>query len=649
MKKRCLDESDIYACDFETTVYAGQERTDVWAAACVALHSEDVRIFGNITDFFRFFVNMRKTVRLYFHNLKFDGNFILDALMYKWGYRPSYLRLPNGEVKEISDKDMLPKTYKYSISTMGQWYKIIIRTNKYKTIEIYDSLKLLPFSLKVLAKNFGTKHQKLEMEYKGFRFPDCPRTPKEDKYIGNDVLVLKEALEIMFSLGHNSLTIGSECLKTYKAMIDDGLGKWESYFPNIYDTPGIDGLSAGEWIRKSYKGGWCYLRKGCSGVTVYNGTTADVNSLYPSMMHSMSGNYYPVGIPHFWNGDYIPEDALIDNRYYFLHVHTGFELKKGKLPCIQIKNSAMYKSTEWLESSLIDGKYRELPGPDGIITSTVDLYVTMTDWKLIKEHYELWDTEIMNGCWFRSQLGVFDEYIDKFAKIKKEAKDKCTRTIAKLFLNNLYGKMAMSTDSSFKFAEPMNDSFVFHDIHANDKRPGYIPCGSAITSYARCFTIRAAQANYHGNNRPGFRYADTDSIHCDLPPEKIKGIRVHDKDFCCWKLESCWDSSVFVRQKTYIEHVTHNDLEPVVPYYDIKACGMPTRSKELLLSSMLGTAKMADCKNVEELQFLFSDGKRIIRTYDDFRPGLKVPGKLRPVRIPGGVVLQDTFFTMRNN
>lgn len=649
MKKRCLDESDIFACDFETTVYAGQERTDVWAAACVALHSEDVRIFGNITDFFQFFVNMRKTVRLYFHNLKFDGNFILDSLMYKWGYRPAYLRLPNGEIKEIPDKNMLPNTYKYSISTMGQWYKIIIRTNKYKTIEIYDSLKLLPFSLKVLGKNFGTKHQKLEMEYNGFRFPDCPRTPEEDKYIRNDVLVLKEALEIMFSKGHNSLTIGSECLKTYKAMTDDGIGLWESYFPNLYDIPGVEGLSAGEWIRKSYKGGWCYLRKGCSGVPVYNGTTADVNSLYPSMMHSMSGNYYPVGIPHFWNGDYIPDDALIDNRYYFLHVRTGFELKNGKLPCIQIKNSAMYESTEWLESSLIEGKYRELPGPDGIITSTVDLYVTMTDWQLIKEHYELWDTEIMNGCWFRSQLGIFDEYIDKFAKIKKEAKDKCTRTIAKLFLNNLYGKMAMSTDSSFKFAEPTNGSFVFHDIHANEKRPGYIPCGSAITSYARCFTIRAAQENYHGNNRPGFRYADTDSIHCDLPPEKIKGIRVHDKDFCCWKLESCWDSAVFVRQKTYIEHVTHNDLKPIEPYYDIKACGMPARSKELLLSSMLGTAKMVDCKNVEELQFLFSGGKRMIRTYDDFTPGLKVPGKLRPVRIPGGVVLQDTFFTMRDS
>ena len=432
-------------------------------------------------------------------------------------------------------------------------------------------------------------------------------------------------------------------------MTDDGVGLWESYFPNLYDIQGIEGVSAGEWIRKSYKGGWCYLRKGCSGVTVYNGTTADVNSLYPSMMHSMSGNYYPVGNPHFWEGDYLPEDALIDNRYYFLHIRTGFELKKGKLPCIQIKNSAMYKSTEWLESSLIDGKYREIPGPDGTINSTVDLYITMSDWELIKEHYNLWDTVILDGCWFRSKIGIFDAYIDKFAKIKKEAKDKCTRTIAKLFLNNLYGKMAMSTDSSFKFAEPIDDSFVFHDIHANDKRPGYIPCGSAITSYARCFTIRAAQANYYGSNRPGFRYADTDSIHCDLPPEKIIGIKVHDKDFCCWKLESCWDSAVFVRQKTYIEHVTHSDLEPVSPYYDIKACGMPKRSKELLLSSMLGNAKMADCKNVEELKFLFAGGKRIIRTYDDFMPGLKVPGKLRPVRIPGGVVLQDTFFTMRHN
>ena len=127
------------------------------------------------------------------------------------------------------------------------------------------------------------------------------------------------------------------------------------------------------------------------------------------------------------------------------------------------------------------------------------------------------------------------------------------RELAKLFLNNLYGKMASNTDSSFKYAYTKEDKTVgFVTIEEHDKKPGYIPVGSAITSYARCFTIRAAQANYHGVNKPGFCYADTDSIHCDLPPEKIVGIRVDPVNFCCWKLESQWDVAIFTRQKTYI-------------------------------------------------------------------------------------------------
>ena len=34
--------------DFETTVYQGQEDTEVWAAACVELLTEDVQIFHSI-------------------------------------------------------------------------------------------------------------------------------------------------------------------------------------------------------------------------------------------------------------------------------------------------------------------------------------------------------------------------------------------------------------------------------------------------------------------------------------------------------------------------------------------------------------------------------------------------------------------------
>ena len=86
-------------------------------------------------------------------------------------------------------------SFKYSISDKGQWYNIIIKVNNH-FIEIRDSLKLLPFSVKRIGQSFGTKHKKLDMEYTGFRYAGCNITEKEKEYIANDVLVVKEALEI---------------------------------------------------------------------------------------------------------------------------------------------------------------------------------------------------------------------------------------------------------------------------------------------------------------------------------------------------------------------------------------------------------------------------------------------------------------------
>ena len=41
-----------FAADFETTVYDGQERTDVWAAGYVELNSDECVIHNNIDTFF---------------------------------------------------------------------------------------------------------------------------------------------------------------------------------------------------------------------------------------------------------------------------------------------------------------------------------------------------------------------------------------------------------------------------------------------------------------------------------------------------------------------------------------------------------------------------------------------------------------------
>lgn len=650
-------------CDFETTVYKGQQSTEVWASASSELFTDDtVQIFHSIQEQLDYFIELKCNIVAYYHNLKFDGSFWLSYLLIDKHYKQAYRKngVNENNVEWLQEKDMENNTFKYSISDKGQWYSIIIKVKNH-FIEIRDSLKLLPFSVKRIGDSFKTKHRKLEMEYTGFRYAGCNITDEEKKYIANDVLVVKEALEILFNEGHDKLTIGSCCLSEYKNICKHSLKnelEYNEMFPDIYDIPLDKNIykydNAGEWVRKSYKGGWCYLVKGKENKIYHNGTTADVNSLYPSMMSSESGNPYPIGKPTFWVGNYIPDEALEDNRYYFIRIKTRFYIKKDKLPFIQIKGNLLYKGTESLESSDVYDKatnqyythYRDLNG--NLIDTRVELTLTMTDFILIKEHYELVDFEILDGCWFYTQIGIFDEYIEKY-KHQKQTSKGAKRELAKLFLNNLYGKMASSKDSSFKLAYVKDDKSIgFLPVSENNKKAGYIPVGSAITSYARNFTIRAAQKNYHGVNNPGFIYADTDSIHCDLPPEQVIGIKVHPKDFCCWKLESCWDKAIFTRQKTYIEHIIAEDLEPIEkPYNNIKCAGMPQKCKDLFNLSMQGTAMYNDNWTDEERSFLFNENREPIkRDFSDFKIGLSVPDKLRPKRIIGGVLLVETTYQM---
>lgn len=644
-----------FSADFETTVYKGQTYTEAWAAACVELFTEDVSIFHSLPDLFDYLVSLKQHICIYFHNLKFDGSFWLDFLINKKKYKQAYEILDgekydNGQpkhVKFLAEKDMQNKSFKYSISDRGQWYSVIIKVNGHY-IEIRDSLKLLPFSVKRIGESFGTKHKKLTMEYKGFRYAGCEITDKEKEYIANDVLVVKEALEIMFTEGHDKLTIGSCCLSEFKKTY--GLFK-EDYtrdFPNLYDLE-IDNelygyASAGEFILKSYRGAWCYLAKGKEGKIYENGITLDVNSLYPSMMHSESGNYYPVGNPHFWVGNLIPDQALICNRYYFVRLKTRFYIKEGYLPFIQIKNNPLYDGTEMLESSditdystgLKHSRYIDAHGNER--DTRIEFVMTMTDYKLFLEHYNVVDFEILGGCWFYSEIGLFDNYINKYKQIKMTSKG-ARRELAKLFLNNLYGKLASSTNSSFKIAYVKDNGVLgFTPVFEQDKEPGYIPCGSAITSYARNFTIRAAQKNYHGKYKPGFIYADTDSIHCDLNISDVKGVDIDDANFCCWKHESSWDRAIFTRQKTYIEHIQQGNSG----YYNIKCAGMPDRCKYLFDLSMSAEIPEDEEFEPEELEFL-----KTKRTLSDFNVGLKVPGKLLPHRIPGGIVLKETYYEMR--
>ena len=638
-----------YVCDFETTVFEGQDYTEVWAAAIVEIWTEDVFVFHSIGEFFRHIFSIPGHKVLYFHNLKFDGFFILSYLMDKLHWEQATYTDTEGNPKFYDVWNMKNRTFQYLISEMGQFYSITMKF-KGQLVEIRDSLKLLPFSVKEIGKSFQTKHKKKEIEYEGFRFAGCEITPEEEAYIKNDVLVIKEALEILFAEGHEKMTIGSCCLAEYKTMIG-GKDRFYRKFPDLTQIlidPEVYGRpDADAYVRKAYKGGWCYLVPEKANKLFKNGITADVNSLYPYQMHSDSGSLYPVGKPTFWKGNYLPEELKHGCYYFFVRIRTRFFLKPGKLPTIQIKNNYLYRSTEWLTTSNIFYKgvyYDHYIDLDGVKQpAVVELTLTQTDFQLLLEHYELQDFEILDGCYFKAVAGIFDDYIDKFKKIKMESTG-ARRTLAKLFLNSLYGKMATNKNSSFKICYLKDDhSIAFEGVPEFNKTVVYIPIGAAITSYARNYTIRAAQANYYGPNKPGFIYADTDSIHVNLPEEKLKGVRLDPKEFGAWDLETHWEQGLFVRQKTYCEIENGR--------YNFKCAGLSAKCKALLELSI--TRDFSD-ENLQRLEIdpekLRPEEKAFIekpRKLKDFRRGLSIPGKLLPKRIQGGIVLTPTPFEMR--
>lgn len=612
---------NFWATDFETTVWGEQlekERgmkqpsTEVWSAASVKLYddTETVYIDHSLRDFMNRFLRSNDNDILYFHNLSFDGSFIVDFLL-REGFT----------FTNEQDKFMQNNTFRTCISKMGSWYFIKIKKG-HKLLEIRNSIKLIPSSLARIGKSFQTKHQKLDMVYEGDRHAYCKITDEEKKYIENDVLVLKEALERMFDEGHDKLTIGSCCLAEFKGGFSSK--EYDAYFPDLRDflSP-VSGIDAWNYVHKSYHGGWCYVNPRYAHVVVYNGVVYDVNSLYPSMMHSISGNRYPIGKPTSFTGD-VPEDVR-DNKfkYYFIRVKCRFKLKPNCLPWIHIRGSSLYKGNENLTTSDVrkNGKYsRYYIDEDGVIQDTIrEMTFTCTDWDLFRETYDIFDLEILDGVWFKTVIGIFDEYINFYKELKMTSKG-FMREMAKLFLNNLYGKLAMSDDSSYKepYLDPETDTvkFILHEEH--EKSVGYIACGAAITSYALNFTVRAAMANYQR-----FCYADTDSIHLE-GVEDAEGIVEHESEFCCWKQEGKFDRAYYEGQKRYIENMVEDNHKPITPKLEIKCAGMSKAAKDKFVSEGYDISELNEHLELEN-------------------------ANLKATRIKGGILLRRTSFKIRKS
>lgn len=516
---------DVYACDFETTTVIPAA---VWAAGWCTTNKFEFNWVHTLDEFMWHFLN-KKQCRLVFHNLAFDGKFILS-----WLFR-------NG----FTHTDQRPSSLEFStlIDSRGKFFSIQIcykKSGKQKYgVEIWDSAKMFPgFSLEEVAEAFGTPCLKGSIDYDRHNTP-CEVTDEEVEYLNNDCEILARALFACQQMELIKMTVGGNALAQYKNMCN---GKFRKLFPELE-------LDVYLYIRQSYRGGYCYVNPEHQDTIIRNGKVYDVNSLYPSVMHDCP---MPFGEPLAFEGKYK------EDRQYPLYVQRFscmFNIKEGYLPTVQIKNSiSRFRPNQYLTSS--NGEM-------------VTLTMTSVDLELFLEHYEVKHMVYHDGFKFRASTQLFRGYIDYWTAIKIEAGrqgNKAMRTLAKLMLNNLYGKFATRPEGDQKIPYFEDGRVRYHTVAGDARETIYIPVATFCTAWARNKTIREAQKlmfEKDSNGKGRFIYADTDSLHiteCNTP-ECLKN-EIDDFKLGYWANELNFTAAKYLHAKCYIEQTEERYIKP---------------------------------------------------------------------------------------
>lgn len=502
--------SERFVADFETTTDPLDCRVWLWSVASVEL--EDVVDWGiDILSFVRFCAQ-RNSV-MHFHNLKFDGMFILD-----WLLNNGYSWVPNR-----------PKHQEFTtlISGQGQFYSIRVTWGNGCVTEFRDSLKKLPMTVERIARAFKLPESKGKLDYDAPRPVGYNPTDAELEYVFNDVIIVARALNVQHNEGLTSLTVGADALKEFKEIVSKNL--FRHIFPVLPDHIDAD-------MRRAYRGGFTYVDPRSKGRRVGRGRVYDVNSLYPSVMYD---RVLPYGEPVYWTG---PPEVDAVYPLYITTVTITAKLRKNHIPCIPIKAGMFGMSTLYAES----------------VDEPKQFSVTNVDWNLWNDHYDI-DVISYDGTWrFHGISGVFSEYIDKWSQVKATSKGG-RRELAKLMLNSLYGKFATNPDVTGKYPQLDSDNKWSRPVVRLSKgpeerrEPVYTPMGVFITAYARDVTIRAAQAHYDT-----FAYCDTDSLHL-LVGEDPKDLDIDPTRLGAWKHEMTFDDALFMQAKRYTERTVNEE------------------------------------------------------------------------------------------
>lgn len=613
---------NYYACDFETTsantkYFKETNETKVYLAYAKRFHPNgldqepDEILTVSIEEFFEEFFKRKQSATMFFHNLKFDGEFIkwyLSRNGYQYYFEPPQRKTRKGFTILEDAKNI------YFINV----FKPVRDGKKIKIVQLYIrcSLNLLTLSIDKLAKAFKLPN-KTSIDYDVEPFNSLDEVPSDIiDYIKNDVNIMIPPLiqyNEVFTVrlgnrtleGLSKLTIGSTSLMLFKAFIY-GTHQFKQDFFLPYEL--VNELKP--WY--------------CGGLTTYSpeyqynitenieGCVYDVNSMYPSVMVE---NEYPIGIPEKHKKD----------ASYKIHL-VKIAIKHAKI-----------KNSKW-PPLMRPWKSMTMDYPDGVRyiqeTEHAIAYYFEDELESLKRFYDI-EYEIMDHWWFKS-ANYFAKFISDHYEIRKKYKkenDPREYTL-KIFLNNAYGKFGQKPDKTSIIYSP--EKLEKGETIIKTDRQEYIidtvredaNCIEGLYSYicygkeppartinimiAACIT-KNARIKLHNaiwENIDNFLYCDTDSVFLK---GKAKGLDIDENKLGAWKLEMEFDGFELGGAKLY----------------NIYMKGVKIKSAHAGINK-----KWAD-KNLKKNDIITIDKK------------LGKGSKMLKHKVKGGVILEETEFTIK--
>ena len=602
-------KNDVLVFDIEACAIKNHTEMLTYSIACISCfdYTDTMYWTNNVEEFLdTLLLSKAKTIKIYAHNCLYDVKPFLLKYVEKYGNneckvktytKKEYDKYNNEhvEVKYRSYKQEEIKPFEYKLGMKdGIFYSLTIQSDTTK-IEFLDSYKIIPNNLQKACSSFlGLELSKDGLDYKKERSLNDELTNEELNYIYDDVFGLKYLIKFCCIDGFDvngkhvqftKLTNSAQSMYDYKiTLLEDYDNKTNCFsnsefynyveerllgtkfnstknfeerinilFEAVYP---VQSCFMDNWERLSYYGGLCTPHyenvKKFSQYKNKCGKVYDVNSLYPSRMEA---ELLPYGEGHYFNKSYVKMNDEYKNDFPLyiqeLTIHD-LEVKENKMFWLQVKGNEFFNGREILKNNIDKNGNK------------IDLHLRLCNplLDLLFECYNVKSYTLGGHIAFRGSYKLFDNYL-KFWKEVKQTSKGAKREVAKLRQNGLYGKFGMSGDN--EITNFINNDGIFTIEHTGETYVSnaiYLPMATFITSYAKCYLVRAINQNYDR-----FMYCDTDSIHL-FGNEVANGIEVDSKKYGAWDNEMDFTDFKYLSPKRYAEKEIKSNK------WTIKCCGL---------------------------------------------------------------------------